>query len=509
MIKKGELTMKQAIKRMLIVTIGLIIQFGLLIYVQLFLDKNLELFAFLYWFPGAIIVLIIVKNSTRLSRDIPWIIFIMLLPLFGAILYITLGKSYKYSQIYKNYQQKTKEYSKYLKQEDKLDMDVLKENDTLRYFNHYAKIPIATNTKIEYYELGEKFYPNLLEELKKAKKFIFMEYFIINKGTMWDSILEILKEKAQKGIEVRIMYDDMGSVTRLPENYHKELKKFNIKCIQFNKLSPFRGIIMNNRDHRKMTIIDGKVGFSGGVNISDEYINIKKPFGKWKDNGIKIIGNSVWNLTVMFLTLWNSNQNEDRDILKFKYDFSKEKIPQNGYVIPYGNSPFLTNYVGEDVYLNIINSSKKYLYITSPYLIIDTDMINSLTRASRRGVDVRIILPGTPDKKIVYSVTSSYFNILAKEGVKIYTYTPGFIHSKIFISDDIKSVVGTINMDYRSLYLHFENGIYMENVKEIKEVKKDIENTFKESKLLTKKDIKTNILKELWHAILRLIAPLM
>ena len=501
--------MKEAIKRGLSVGIGFILQFGLLIFVQLFLNKYIGIFSVIYWFLPIVIVLFMLKNSTRLSSDLPWIIFIMMFPILGGIVLLTIGRSYLKSKLLKRLVQKNDEYSKLLCQEE-LDESILEENDNIRYFRHYAKFPITTRNQVTYYDMGEVFYPELLKELQKAEKFIFMEYFIINKGKMWNGILEILKEKAANGVDVRIMYDDMGSIAMLPEHYAKELSEYRIKCIPFNKLSPFNGIMMNNRDHRKMTIIDGKVAFSGGVNISDEYINEIHTFGEnRKDNGIKIVGESIWNLTVMFLTLWNANQEEDTDIEKFRYDFSGDEIAMDGYVIPFGINPAAKNNVGEDVYLNIINSARKYVYIFTPYLIIDTDMINSLTRASRRGVDVRIVVPGVPDKKMVYGITKSFFGMLMKEGVKIYTYTPGFIHSKVFLSDDTRSVVGTINMDYRSLYLHFENGIYLEGNSEIKQVKKDMEDTLKESYLVQETDIKTRFLSEMWQAILRLIAPMM
>ena len=335
-----------------------------------------------------------------------------------------------------------------------------------------------------------------------------MEYFIINKGKMWNQILDILKEKAKQGVDVRVMYDDMGSIAMLPESFPKELEKDGIKCILFNKLSPFSGIIMNNRDHRKMTIIDGHTVFSGGINISDEYINVNSKYGHWKDNGIMIKGEAVWNFTVMFLEMWNAFRNEDKDYAKYKYEF-ENKYSENGFVVPYGESPLDDEITGEDVYLNIINQAKKYVYIYTPYLIIDTDVINSLVLAARRGVDVRIIVPGIPDKKLVYDVTQSYFNALIKGGVKIYTYTPGFIHSKVFISDDEVATVGTINMDYRSLYLHFECGIYMKDTNIIPDVKQDIVSAIEKSHKVTLKESKCGIIKGMWQAILRVFAPLM
>ena len=324
---------------------------------------------------------------------------------------------------------------------------------------------------------------------------------------MWTQILNILKEKVKKGVEVRVMYDDVGCLPLLPENYQKYLESLNIKCVVFNKLKMFKGIFMNNRDHRKITVIDGNIAYTGGLNLSDEYINKKIKYGYWKDNAIKLQGNSVWNLTIMFLSLWNSYKKEDKDYLKFKTT-DNLKIKPNGYLSAYASVPINGVLEGEDVYLNIINKATKYVYIITPYLIIDTDMINSIILASKRGVDVRIVIPGIPDKKIVYELTNSYVKNLVDAGIKVYTYTPGFIHSKIFVSDDNKSTVGTINLDYRSLYLHFENGIYLEDVKEIEDILEDVNNILSASHLLTKKETKYNIFRLLWQSILRFFAPL-
>jgi len=497
-----------AIKRAIIVIIGVLLQFGFAISIQLFFREHIAIIGIIYELLSVLIVLKILKDSTRISNDLPWIILILLFPIFGTILLITLSSNYARSKLLKNIFKSEKEYQQYLKQDIKIRKEIDENDlDNLKYIVDRSKYPVTKNNKITYYDYGEKFYPELLKELNKAEKFIFLEYFIINKGQMWDGILKILKEKASQGVEVRILYDDMGSIAMLSTKYPNELKKMGIKCIPFNKVSPFKGIFMNNRDHRKMTIIDGKVAFSGGVNLSDEYININSKLGIWKDNGIKIEGDAIWNLTVMFLTMWNANIKEDKDILKFKYEFKNtEKI--DGYVVPYGVAPLHEDLIGEDVYINIINSAKKYLYIMTPYLIIDTDMTNALIRAAKRGVDVKIIVPGIPDKKIVYTQTSSFFELLSNGGVKIYKFTKGFVHSKVYVSDDKRAVVGTINMDYRSLYLHFENGIYMENVKEIKDVKKDMDETLKDCKKLNDKDVKSGIFKSIWQSILRLFAPL-
>ena len=497
-----------AIKRVIIVIIGVLLQFGFAISIQLFFREHIAIIGIIYELLSVLIVLKILKDSTRISNDLPWIILILLFPIFGTILLITLSSNYAHSKLLKNIFKSEKKYQQYLNQDIKIRKEIDENDlDNLKYIVDRSKYPVTKNNKITYYDYGEKFYPELLKELNKAEKFIFLEYFIINKGQMWDGILKILKEKASQGVEVRILYDDMGSIAMLSTKYPNELKKMGIKCIPFNKVSPFKGIFMNNRDHRKMTIIDGKVAFSGGVNLSDEYININSKLGIWKDNGIKIEGDAIWNLTIMFLTMWNANIKEDKDILKFKHEFKNtEKI--DGYVVPYGVAPLHEDLIGEDVYINIINSAKKYLYIMTPYLIIDTDMTNALIRAAKRGVDVKIIVPGIPDKKIVYTQTSSFFELLSNGGVKIYKFTKGFVHSKVYVSDDKRAVVGTINMDYRSLYLHFENGIYMENVKEIKDVKKDMDETLKDCKRLNDKDIKSSIFKSIWQSILRLFAPL-
>ncbi|MBR3204335.1 cardiolipin synthase [Candidatus Saccharibacteria bacterium] len=500
--------MINAIKRVLIAGIGLFLQFGFAFAVRHYFDEHLGIIMFFYGAISIIIALAILRNSTRLSNDLPWIILILVFPIFGTIFLLMLDRNYSKNKLLRNILHYEKKYKDCFKQDESIKKEVKSKHlDNIQYLIDRTEYIVTKNNKIEYYDFGEKFYPELLKELKKAKEFIFMEYFIINKGVMWDGILEILKEKAKEGVDVRIMYDDMGTIARLSTKYPKELASYGIKCITFNKLIPFRGIFMNNRDHRKITIIDGKTAFSGGVNLSDEYININSKFGVWKDNGIKIEGDAIWNLTVMFLTLWNANTGDDGGIEQYQYNFGKE-IEPNGYIVPYGVAPRHEDLVGEDVYINLINSAKEYLYIMTPYLVIDIDMTNSLCRAAKRGVDVRIIIPGIPDKKLVYTQATSFFKILHDCGVKIYKYEKGFMHSKVFLADDVRSVVGTINLDYRSLYLHFENGIYMEEIKEIKEIKKDFDNTFKDCRPISKKETEAGFFKNIWQAILRLFAPL-
>ena len=407
----------------------------------------------------------------------------MLFPIVGALLYIVIGGNLHKSKVLKAIKQSEEKGNKYFIQDEKIKKEIESQNNgKINYLMNYLNFPVTKNNNINYYKLGELAYPEMLKELKNAKKFIFLEYFIIKNGTMWSEILKILEEKAKEGLDVRLIYDDMGCIALLPTSYPKQMKEKGIKCIAFNKLNPFLGVIMNNRDHRKMMIID---------------------------NGIKITGEAVWYFTIMFLNMWNSYRKDDEDYKKYKYDFSKENLEQNGYTIPYGETPLDNEIVGENVYLNIINQAQKYVYIMTPYLIIDTDMINSLILAAKRGVDVRIVVPGIPDKKIVYSLTTSYFETLIKNGVKIYKYTPGFVHSKVFVSDDNIATVGTINLDYRSLYLHFECGIFMQDVEVIKDVKKDLVDTIGESHFVSKKEAMPKLLKSVWQAVLRLFAPLM
>lgn len=499
--------MKMAVKRCIVVGLGLALQILLTLVVYLIFIEHIAIINFFYAVLGVLLILALIKNSKNYSYTLPWIIIILMFPLIGTLMYIILVKSRNKSKILKSIVEHEKESKKYLIQ-DKQIREEFKENSRIRYISDFSGFPVTTDNEVSYYPIGEEAFEAMLEELKKAEKFIFLEYFIIDHGKMWDSILEILEEKVKRGIEVRVIYDDFGCLPTLKATYANELENKGIKCVVFNKLNPVAGIIMNNRDHRKILVIDGKVAFSGGINIADEYINARKVHGHWKDNGIRIKGSAVWNYTVMFLATWNSFREEDKDYTKFKYEY-KERNIKNGFVAPYGETPLDEEITGEDVYLNIINQANKYVYIFTPYLIIDTDMINALNLAAKRGVDVRVVIPGIPDKKVVYTLSESYVTPLVEGGVKVYKYTPGFVHAKVFVSDDKVATVGTINMDYRSLYLHFECGCYLEDVDAIKDIKQDLDSTIKKSHQVTKKESNPGLLKATWQAVLRLIAPLM
>ena len=499
--------MWMAIRRGIVVVFGLIFQISLTYIGYVFLGEHVGIINTFYSILSFILVFGLIRNSKSYSYTLTWIILILLFPLPGTLLYIIIGRNKRNSKVLKNIKKIEKENKKYLVQ-DKRVRKKFKDKGKLKYLSDFTGYPVTINNDIKYYSIGEEVFEEMLIELKKAEKFIFFEYFIVAHGKMWNSILEILEEKAANGVDVRVMYDDLGCISTLKSSYPKELKKKGIKCVVFNNLNPIAGVIMNNRDHRKILVIDGKVAFSGGINIADEYINAIDRFGHWKDNGIKIEGEAVWNYSVMFLTMWNAYKNEDKDFKKFKYNFMDKKA-DNGFACPYGETPLDDEITGEDIYLTIINQAKEYVYIFTPYLIIDTDMINALSLAAKRGVDIRIVIPGIPDKKIVYTVSESYVETLVKNGVKVYKYTPGFVHSKVFVSDDTIATVGTINMDYRSLYLHFECGLYLEDVKCIKDIKSDLVKTISVSHEVSKEEASPNIIKGIWQAILRLCAPLM
>ena len=327
---------------------------------------------------------------------------------------------------------------------------------------------------------------------------------------MWDSILEILKRKAKQGVTVRLIYDDMGCFLLLPTDYPKQLEQMGISCIKFNPFRPFLSAIQNNRDHRKIISIDGKVAFTGGINLADEYINAIERFGHWKDSAIKVEGEAAWSFTLMFLQMWDACRRENEDFSRY-YPWQTNPCPVigDGFVQPYMDSPMDTENVGEHVYLQILNQAKDYVYINTPYLIVDDSMVSALTLAAKRGVDVRIITPHKWDKWAIHMTTRSYYRELVKAGVKIYEYTNGFNHSKTFVSDDCTATVGTTNLDFRSMYLHFECGALLFNCEAVSQVKEDFLNTLTICQPITEEDCRHNVFVRLFQDILRLFAPLM
>ena len=475
---------------------------------------------FAYFYGGSILVsmvavLWIINDKSNPAYKIAWIIPILIFPIFGGLFYIFFGRN-KLNKRTKNSMKfigdKTKEAL--ISQQFILDeIGLHNENaaNQSRYIQNYSYCPPIKNKFSEYIPMGEITYKRLLEELKKAEHYIFLEYYIIAEGIMWTSILDVLVEKASMGVDVRVIYDDAGCLITLPYRYDKKLEEMGIKCSIFNPLIPLLSTRLNNRDHRKIAIIDGLVGFTGGINLADEYINKIEKHGHWKDTAILLKGEAVWSLTVMFLSMWDYLRGIDEDFNQFKKYISFDKeAGRDGYVQPFADSPLDDEPVGEIIYQNLINKAIKYVYITTPYLIIDNEMIRALTSAAKGGVDIRIITPHCGDSWFVHEVTRSYYKILVESGVKIYEYTPGFIHSKTFVSDDEYGVVGTINMDFRSLYMHFECGVWMYNSSSVYDIKDDFLNTLKMCKEVTKENFKDIKWYEvLAGSLLRVFAPLM
>lgn len=461
-----------------------------------------------------LVVLYIINKSDNPGYKLAWIVPILAFPLLGGILYLAMGDKKPARKMRKKLELIGEITDPLLHQNPKV-MEKIDEMNPMvagqvRYLQQGVGYPVYSNTQSEYYKIGEDYFNALLTELKKAEHYIFMEFFIVAQGYMWDSILEVLEQKAKEGLDVRFMYDDVGCVTLLPYRYYEQLEAKGIKTIAINPFRPIFSVAMNNRDHRKIAVIDGHTAFTGGINLADEYINRKERFGHWKDTGIMLKGDAVWSMTVMFLQMWNANRPTDDDYAQYRPQiYYKEKLNGLGFVLPYGDSPLDSEATGENVYLNMINAARKYVYIFTPYLITDNEMMTSLSLAAKRGVDVRIVTPGIPDKKIVFKLTQSYYPQLIKSGVKVYQYTPGFVHAKCVVSDDEVATVGTINFDYRSLYLHFENGVFLYHTKTVEKVKEDILETIEQCEPIVHGYLKHGLVRDMFRAILRLFAPLM
>ena len=378
----------------------------------------------------------------------------------------------------------------------------------IRYLDTGARFPVYANTETVYYADGKDFQADLLAECKQAQRYIFLEFFIIGEGEFWDSVLEVLQERAAAGIDVRVIYDDLGSFASLPPHYKRKLQSYGIACCIFNPFRPFLTSIQNNRDHRKIAIIDGCIAFTGGINLADEYINRRDRFGHWKDSAIKLSGNGAWSLTVMFLQMWSfltSKPLSQDDFLPHV-----QQMQDNlGWVQPFADSPMDREAVGEQVYLQIIGNAQRYLYITTPYFMVDDSMLATLKSAAKSGVDVRLILPNHPDKPLVHFTTRSYYRELLTSGIKLYEYADGFIHSKSMVSDGLTACVGTVNLDFRSLYMHFECGVCLYQTGTVEQIRLDFLQTLEHCRPISLKDCKAGPLKILMQNICRLFAPMM
>lgn len=475
------------------------------------------------WIPVVLEIFSIAMALYIINRDdVPayrmgWILIILITPAFGGLLYLLMGEKRPAANMRRKLAKGRKIHNILLEQDGdaaaELRSAAPRVSGTFKYVAESGTFPFWQNTSVKYHRLGEEQYEDMLKELRNAKRFIFLEYFIIEKGEMWNTILGILKEKVKEGLDVRLIYDDMGCVSRIPSNYHAEMEKSGIKCMAFNRFVPFVSAVMNHRDHRKIMVIDGHTAFTGGLNIADEYINRVVRFGHWKDSGIMLKGAAVWSFTVMFLEMWNSFRHTDKEFSQFLPDvYEIDDIDSDGFVQPFSDSPLDGETVSLNVYLDILSQAKDYVYIFTPYLSISDELRLALCQAAKRGVDVRMVLPGIPDKKLTYRLTRSYYRPLWQAGVKIYEYSPGFLHSKSYVCDDEIAMVGTINMDYRSLYLHFECGVLMYKNSAITSIKDDALRTFSMSREVhawdRDKGFFLNSLGALLDSVLRVFAAL-
>lgn len=503
--------LKKVFSRIVVTALLIVLQVAWLAALLLQLGNSLPAIQTVLRILSIVAILFMIKSDMNPSYKIGWILLIAVLPILGGLMYVIFGNKRPTKNMREMLRAQLEKSAEYLGTQESITGELDGGAAGLfKYLEGSAGYPTAKNTTVRYYRVGEEMYADLLPELEKAEKFIFLEYFIIRPGEMWDGVLEILKRKAAAGVDVRIIYDDMGCIDILPANYNATLEGWGIRTMAFNRFVPAVSLVMNNRDHRKITVIDGKVGFTGGINISDEYINVKERFGHWKDTGLMLKGPGVFNLTLMFLEMWNAFNKDGDGYAEFIPDsFEECGSADDGYVLSFSDSPLDNESVGESVYTDMLYQAKDYIYITTPYLAIDSELQTALCMAAKRGVDVRMITPGIPDKKLVYRLTRSYYPTLLRAGVKIYEYTPGFIHAKSFVCDDKLCVVGTINMDYRSLYLHFECGTLMYNNPEIKQVKKDDLDTMEKCRKVELSDMKTNFLGELFDSFLRSVAPLL
>jgi cardiolipin synthase len=501
--------------RKFMVAVAIILQFSWIFFTVYdfsvrftFVDGCLRILAFF-------LVLVVVNNWTNPYYKLAWTCIILVFPVLGIVLYLVFGRS----ELTKNTRERMDAVHRELTACLEMDYTAIKElmekdpgaAQQSRYIHDWAQYPLYRNSKTKYYPSGEAMFVDMLGAMERAEKFIFLEYFIIEDGEMLQKMLAIMKRKVQEGVLVRLIYDDVGSIQTLPKHFTRDLKAMGIETASFNPFRPILSIILNNRDHRKILVVDGQVGFTGGINIADEYINKKERFGYWKDAGVEVKGEAVWSFTTMFLEMWNYIRQTSEDYRQYLPEqYHKTENPEDGFVQPYSDTPLDHENVGENIYLNIINHAKQYVYIYTPYLIVDNEMTVALQNAAKCGIDVRIVTPEIPDKKLVFLLTQSYYEQLMQCGVKIYQYKPGFIHAKCFVCDDKIATVGTVNLDYRSLYLHFECGVFMYRSQAVMQLKEDALDTIERSREITRDFCrKRNLAILALQSVLRLFAPLL
>ena len=509
--KKGLLSL--IFSRFLIILILLILQ--ALVYVAIFvwLDRYVSWFYLIMTLFTLSMVVFLFMSRIDASAKLTWLLIMAVLPFVGAVFLLYTQKNFGHRKLKEREEELIEKTKNAIPQSErvleKLKADGGDTEDLSKYLCRSGCFPVYDNTEVTYFPIGEKKFEAMLQELEKAEKFIFLEYFIIEEGYMWGKILEILIRKAAEGVDVRVMYDGMCEMSTLPVDYWKLLKKQGIKSKPYAPIVPVLSTHYNYRDHRKILVIDGKTAFNGGVNLADEYINRTVRFGHWKDTAVMLKGEAVKSFTLLFLQMWNIDEKKP-EFLPWLEDTGYRPANAKGYVMPYGDCPLDGDKAAEMVYMDILNRAGDYVHIMTPYLILDGELETALCFAAQRGVDVKLILPGIPDKKGAYSLAKSHYLALTEAGVKIYEYTPGFVHAKVFVSDDEKAVVGTINLDYRSLYHHFECATYLYKVNCIPEIEEDFQETLAKCRPVTAESIKHEQPGyKLLGVLMKFIAPLM
>ena len=456
-------------------------------------------------------IAVVIYSDHVPAYKIGWIVLIAILPQMGCLLYLIYGSRRPARSMKRRLEPVELAHREELKQ--KIDLGVLapRRRRTAQYLVHRGQYPAWNQTEVRYYPVGDRMFEDLLSDLKRAEHFIFLEYFIIARGKLWDWVFEILKEKAAAGVDVRVLCDDIGSIRVVPRHFIRDLREAGIQVMAFNTVRPILSLVYNHRDHRKIAVIDGCVGYTGGANLADEYANLEVRFGHWKDGAVRLYGEGVWNLTVMFLNMWNAFDPRDSHYQDFApHRWHPAPFPTDGLVQPFSDTPLDDEPVGRNVYLELISQAERYVYLYTPYLILDNDLETALRLAAKRGVDVRLVTPGIPDKRLIYSITRSFYGPLFRSGVKIYEYSPGFIHSKCCLADGEIGLVGTINLDFRSLYLHFEDGVLiMENRGALGPLEDDFHATFRKSRRVSREDLRRYPLSSIIGFFLRVLSPLL
>ncbi len=478
---------RNSLFRFIFTLVGISLEIGLIVAGFNVLNGKYEEISISTRVLALLLVLYIYASPKTSAMKTPWIVLILLVPVFGIVMYLLIGLNGVTRRMKERFRNIDGQLFPLLHQKAETVYTLREEDRALQnlsgYLMNYSRFPVWQNTDVTYYSDAAKALEAQKEALRKAKKFIFMEYYAIEDRESWAGVEEILKEKAAEGLTVRVFYDDMGSIHFLTKSFRNRLESEGIRCRVFNPFIPGLNAFLNNRDHRKITVIDGRVGFTGGYNLANEYFNVTHPYGYWKDTGLRLEGDAVQNLTVMFLEMWNAirpNDIDDNDFSAFLPAAKYEAREKEGFVQPYGDSPLDSETVGENVYLSMAGYAKDYLWYMTPYLIITNEMTRTLRLAAKSGVDVRIITPGIPDKKIIYRVTRSYYKPLVDGGVRIFEYSPGFSHAKMAVTDDKAAVCGTINLDYRSFYHHFEDSCLIMKKDAVFDIRDDFSKMFSE-----------------------------